>query len=236
MSNIWTFENVNLYKILCPPKLKGYEQDHFKHYKKGDFVYFQKDPSRTIYLVNKGKVRIVDYTDKGEERVKAVLTRGEIFGEMAILGEEQRSDFAVAASEGTALCPLRIESMYDLMRTNHRFSLAIHKLIGLRIKRLERRFERLFYKDVKTRLIEFLLELTEDKGKQLADSSIEVQHFYTQKDIADLIGARRETVVLLMNDLKKDGLINYKRNKMNVLDLEGLEGIIGIKQKTAMQM
>jgi len=236
MSNIWCFENVNLYDILCPPKLKNYEGDHLKQYKKGEFVYFQEDPSKTIYLVSKGKVRIVDYTDKGKEVVKAVLTRGEIFGEMAILGEEKREDFAVVASENTALCPLKVESIYNLMRTNHRFSLAIHKLIGLRIKRLERRFERLFFKDVKTRLIEFLLELGEDKGIRAVDGCIDIEHCYTQKDMADLIGARRETVVLLMSEMKKNGLIDYKRNKMSLLDSYGIEELLGNKRRTVRQM
>lgn len=235
MSNIWCFENVNLYKILCPPKLKGYEENHFKHYNKGEFVYFQEDLSKTIYLVSKGKVRIVDYTEKGEEVVKAVLTKGEIFGEMAILGEEKRSDFAVAASEDTALCPLKVESMYNLMRTNHRFSLAIHKMIGLRIRRLERRFERLFFKDVKTRLVEFLLELAEDRGIE-GNGIVEIEHFYTQKDMADLIGARRETVVSLLRNLKKEGLIDYKRKKINLLNFKKIKKLVAPKQKIALQM
>ena len=177
----------------------------------------------------------MDYTEKGEEVVKAVLTKGEIFGEMAILGEEKRSDFAVAASEHTALCPLRVENMYDLMRTNHRFSLAIHKLIGLRIRRLERRFERLFFKDVKTRLIEFLLELSEDRGIEV-NQTIAIEHFYTQKDIADLIGARRETVVGLLNDLKKEKMIDYRRNKMTFLKPNKIKSLVGYKQKAAFQM
>jgi CRP-like cAMP-binding protein len=221
MSGIWYFENVDLYKILCPHKLKRYETNHFERYGKGDFVYFKEDISRNIYMVNEGKVKLMYYTEEGEEVVKSVLTKGEIFGEMALLGEERRSDFAISVSEPTTLCPLTVDTMYELMRKNQRFSLIIYKIIGLRIKRLERRLEQLFFKDVKTRLAEFICELAEERGKT-KDNRIEVDHFYTHKDIADLIGSRRETVTALLNELKEEGLIDYSRNKFSVLNAEKL--------------
>ena len=221
MSGIWYFENVNLYKVLCPHKLKRYEKNHFERYGKGDFIYFKEDLSRNIYLVSEGKVKLMYYTEDGNEIVKSLLTKGEIFGEMALLGEERRSDFALSVSEPTVLCPLSVDTMYELMRKNKRFSLIIHKIIGLRIKRLERRLEQLFFKDVKTRLAEFLYELAEEKGQQM-DTHIEINHFYTHKDIADLIGSRRETVTTLLNELKEEGLIEYKRNKFSILNAEKL--------------
>jgi len=221
MSGIWYFENIDLYKILCPHTLKRYAKNHFEHYGKGDFIYFKEDLSRNIYMVNEGKVKLMYYTDEGDEIVKSVLTKGEIFGEMALLGEERRSDFALSVSASTVLCPLTVDTMYELMRKNQRFSLVIHKLIGLRIKRLERRLEQLFFKDVKTRLTEFICELARDKGKQ-AGNRIEIDHFYTHKDIADLIGSRRETVTALLNELKEEGLIDYKRNKFSVINADKL--------------
>jgi len=221
MSALWYFENVELYKILCPHKLKRYEKNHFERYGKGDFIYFKEDLSRNIYLVSEGKVKLMYYTEDGEEIIKSVLTKGEIFGEMALLGEERRSDFALAVSEPTTLCPLTVDTMYELMRENQRFSLIIHKIIGLRIRRLERRLEQLFFKDVKTRLAEFICELAEERGQQKGEY-IEVDHFYTHKDIADLIGSRRETVTALLNELKEEGLIEYKRNQFSILKAEKL--------------
>ena len=221
MTDIWFLENVDLYDILCPHKLGAYNASHFRLFKRGEFIYFKEDRSDCIYLVSQGKVKLLYYTDDGQEVVKAVLAKGEIFGEMALLGEEKRRDFAVALSETTSVCPLSTGTMYELMRDNQQFSLTIHKIIGSRMQRLERRLELLFFKDVRTRLIDFIEELMHDKGVK-AGEEIRIQHAFTHKDIADLIGSTRETVTSLLNELKEEGIIHYGRNHLHVVDTDRL--------------
>ena len=213
--SIWCFENVNLYQILCPHRLKAYNQNHFQDFKKGDYIYFPDDPSKSIFMVSKGKVKIVVYNNDGEEVVKAILGKGEIFGEKAVLGEEKREEYALACSEPTELCPMKLPDMYELMRQNEKFGLSIYKLIGFRLKKMERRLEALLFKDVKTRLIDFLKDMAEENGID-SNHEIIVRHFYTQKDFADLIGTKRETVTRLFNELKQEGFINYSRKELRI--------------------
>ena len=212
MDNIWYFDNINLYGVLCPTELKSYEnkEGHFKLYKKGDFIYFKEDICKTIYLVTKGKVKIVSYTSDGEEVVKSVLSKGEIFGEKALLGEDQHDDFALAAS-GTKVCQVKLDDMHDLMRRHQKINLHVYKIIGLRLKKLERKLQAMLFKDVRTRLIEFIKDLSEERGVKKEDG-IYVEHPFTQKDIADLIGSRRETVTSTLIELKNEGRIEYTRN------------------------
>ena len=94
----------------------------------------------------------------------------------------------------------------------------IHKIIGLRIRKLERRLELLFFKDVKTRLLDFIKELADEQpGSQKAEQ-IEIPLVYTHKDIADLIGSRRATVTTMLNELKEGGFIDYTRKSIHILD------------------
>ena len=52
-SNIWYFEQVDLYEILCPHKIGGMVDTlHFDHYDKDEFIYFPDQPSRNIYMVS----------------------------------------------------------------------------------------------------------------------------------------------------------------------------------------
>ena len=129
-------------------------------------VYFNDDSADTIYLVASGRVIIVQYTEKGEEVVKGVLERGEIFGEMALLGETRRSEVAQVVEEGTTLCPVNIEMMQDLMKDNQEFTLRIYKMIGVKLKKMERRIENLVFKDVRARLEDFINELADKKGRK----------------------------------------------------------------------
>lgn len=223
MENIWYFEQVDLFKILCPTKFGNYEDSHvIRTYKKDEFIYFTDDPAQNIFLISKGKVKVLNYTEDGEEVVKGILTVGDLFGEMVVLGEEKRSDYAQATDNDTKVCQMNIEELEGLMLGNKKFALSINKLIGLRIRKLERRLDSLVFKDVRTRLTEFIKELAENTGKE-ENNGIRIAHFYTHKDIADLIGTSRQTVTTSFNDLKNEGLLDFKRKEIFVPNLGSLK-------------
>jgi CRP-like cAMP-binding protein len=220
--NIWYFENVNLFSIFCPHKFSEFRDEHqFQHFRKNEFIYFSGDSSTSIYLLASGKVKILAYTEEGEEVVKSVLGKGDVFGELSLLGEEKRKDFAQALQDKTSICELRLDQMQELMKKDRNFALKIYKLIGLRINKLERRIESLVFKDVRTRMIEFIKELAEEKG-EAEGASIQINHFLTHKDIADLLGTTRQTVTTLLNELRTEGKIDFSRRSIFVPDIQAL--------------
>ena len=128
MSSFWFFEETDLFKILCPHKFKAYKKDHdFDAYRKNDYIYFQEDSANKVYLIEKGKVKIGYYSELGDEVIKAILTKGEIFGEKAILGEDRRTEFAQSIDNTTSICPVGVQTLHELMRDNQTFTLKIYK-------------------------------------------------------------------------------------------------------------
>jgi len=219
IDNIWFFEKVNLFSMLCPHKFKAYKKTHnFNCYKKKEYIYFEEDSANKVYLIEKGKVKIGYYTHEGNEVVKAVLIKGELFGEKAILGEEKRNEFAKSLDNETSICPVDVQTMHDLMRNNKPFSFKIYKLIGFRIKRLERQLDVLMFKDTKTRLLEFIEQLANDYGHVCDKTGNKIiNHPYTQKDIASLIGTSRPTVNILLNELKDNKIIDFNQKSIILL-------------------
>lgn len=219
MSRIWYLENINLFKILCPHKYGSYKDDHtYNLYKNKDYIYFEDDAARKVYLIDKGKVKIGYYTEDGKEVVKSILTKGEVFGENAILSENKRNEFAVSVSDTTSICPIAVPILHDLMRDNQKFTLKVYKFMSFRIRRLERRLQILMFKDTETRLREFLTEMCEDYGICCEKTGkMKIKHPYTQKDIASLIGTSRPTLNLIMNKLKENRVIDFKRNEILLL-------------------
>jgi len=219
MSNIWFLENVNLFKILCPHKFTAYKDCHnFSLYAKSDYIYFEEDASTKVYLIEKGKVKLGYYTEDGSEIVKAILCKGELFGEKAILGEDKRNEFAQCIDNNTSICPIGVKTLYELMRDNQTFTLKIYKFINFRIQKLERRIQLLLFKDAKTRLLDFLDELCDDYGIGCKETGVmKIEHPYTQKDISNLIGTSRPTLNLLLNELKEEGVINFNRKEIFLL-------------------
>jgi len=189
MTGTWVFEDVNVLRLLCPHK----------------------------YLIEKGKVKIGYYNEYEEEVIKAILRKGELFGETAMLGQTIRQEFAQSQERGTVICPVPVCKMQDLMRENRSFSLKVYKFLGFRFKKLERRLDLLLRKDTKERLEEFLNEMANDYGYCCTETGDTViKHPYTQKDIAGLIGTSRPTLNTIMNELKTKGLVDFTRNEIRL--------------------
>ncbi len=223
---IWYFEKVDLYEMLCPHKVKNLAEKHqFHHYQKGDMIYFEDQLSTHIYLIANGRVRIGGFTDDGREITKAILLPGEIFGEMALMGEQIRTDYAEAMDANVSVCPLTIEEMEDLMKNNRPLNLKIFKIIDLRFKKLERQVQSLVFKDARTRVIEFLYDTAMEKGSRVGFEQMIPSHL-THKDIASLTGTSRQTVTTVLNELRDANYVNFDRRRILIRDMDKLKGLI----------
>jgi CRP-like cAMP-binding protein len=197
------------------------EKHTFHQFKKDEFIYFTDQTSEHIYLVAEGRVKIGSYTEDGREVTKAILAAGEIFGELALIGEEKRNDFAQSMDDKTTICPMNIDDLKELMAHNKALSLKIYKLIGLRIRKLERQVESLVFKDSRTRIVEFLREWANEKGKKVGFETM-MKNYLTHKDIASLTGTSRQTVTTILNELKDKNIINFDRRRILIRDMEKL--------------
>jgi CRP/FNR family cyclic AMP-dependent transcriptional regulator len=221
-SALWYFESVNLFNILCPHKVKVMDKKHeFLNFKRDAFIYFPEDKADHIYMIASGRVKIGHYLEDGKEIVSAILTNGEIFGELALAGEEKRRDFAQVMDEGTVICPLSLIDLKNLMFENRELSFKMLKLVGLRLMKLERKLELLVFKDARTRVIEFLKDAASWKGKKVGFETM-IPTRLTHKDIAALTGTSRQTVTTILNELKEKNLIYFDRKKILIRDLENL--------------
>jgi CRP/FNR family transcriptional regulator, cyclic AMP receptor protein len=220
---LWYFESVNLFNTLCPHKTKNLGKQHeFRYLKKDEFVYFPDEEADHLYMIAEGRVKIGHYLDDGKEVVKSILTKGELFGELALAGEEKRSDFAQAIDNRTAICPVSLTELKQLMTTDKDLSFRLIKLIGLRLMKLERKLELLVFKDARTRVVEFLKDAAAWKGKKVGYETM-IPTKLTHKDIAALTGTSRQTVTTILNELKQDNLIYFDRRKILIRDLEKLK-------------
>ena len=222
--SIWFFEEVDFYKVFCPHKYKVYNNEAahcFLDFDKEEFIYKENDKDQRVYLIKEGEVKISHINEDGKELTKAVLSKGDMFGEMVIMGEESRKDFAQATSK-TVLCPLTVPEMEDMMKDSRPFSLKMRKLIGLRIQRAERMVTSLLFKSSRTRVIEYLMYLAEEKGKKVGFETL-VENFHSHKIIGNLTATSRQTVTTVLNELRVDNIITFNRKRLLIRDLDNLK-------------
>lgn len=222
-SKLWYLENIRLFKGLPNREMMFImKKTIMRKSVKNQYIYFPEDPSSTIYFLKKGRVKIGTYSPDGKEIIKAILQPGEIFGELGIMGEERRTDFAQAMDKDVILCAMSLNDMEEMMQLSPNLSLKVIKLIGLRFKRIERKFESLVFKDTRARMIEFIKDLAEEIGKKIGDE-IFIKHDLTHQEIGNLTAIARQTVTSILNELEQKNIISMDRNTMIIRDINKLK-------------
>ena len=221
-SKLWYLERINLLKDLSDGELEMLDRlTSVKIANKNQYVYFPQEPSKVLFFLKKGRIKIGTYSADGKEIIKAILYPGEVFGEMGIVGEANRQDFAIAMDAETRMCTINTEEFKEIMKTNPALSLEITKSIGEKLRNVERRLESLIFKDARERVIDFIKEMATKYGKSIGDEVL-VKHDLTHQDIANLTATSRQTVTTVLNELKSADLIYMERKRFLVRNLEGL--------------
>lgn len=222
-TKLWHLENFNLFKGMPMEAIdKVAKMASMKQPEKGQHIYFPDDPSTSIYFLKKGKVKISSVSESGRENIKSILNPGELFGELAFTDEGVRTDSAIAMDDDVTICAVSLPDMEDMMKANPKVGLRITKIIGFRLKKMERRLEGLIFKDARTRIVDFLKELAEENGVQVG-VEIMVKHHLTHQDIANLTASSRQTVTTVLNELKASNLIYFERKKFLIRNMEELK-------------
>jgi CRP-like cAMP-binding protein len=222
---LWYLENIDVTNIFCPNKLSTSTSVHPNiKVAKGEAIYLPNDKSGSIYFISKGSVKIVSQGEEDKEITKAILEKGEVFGELAIFGEEKRRDSAIA-TEDTELCVTDVNNLKDLMRDHSNISLFFMNLLGSKLLKMEKRLESLVFRDSKTRVVEYLIHLVETKGSRVGFEFV-VRGFSTHQEIANFTATSRQTVTTLLNDLRKRNILTFNRKNLLVRDLELLKSAI----------
>ncbi len=223
MSNqsLWFLENIDVTSIFCPNKFgKNMDQHIHKIYKKGEYLYLAEEHADKVFFLTEGRVKIGNYSESGKEITKAILSPGEVFGEMSLVGEEKRRDFAIAM-ENTTVCAVTVEEMKSLMRNHNGLSLFMMKIMGSRALEMEQRLESLVFKDSRSRIVEFLKNLADKKGQRVGYEML-VRKFMTHQEIANLTATSRQTVTTVLNELRNENILTFNRRRLLIRDMDKL--------------
>lgn len=188
-----------------------------KNIKKGESIYMDDGFESRIYLLVKGKIKISEVDDRGDELIKEILTATEIFGDVSLDGSISDDEFAEALTENTVICSFRSSDFKQLMQTNVVLAMNYIQQVSGKFRRLENRHSNLVFKDAKSRLISFFRDWAKREGSKDGDK-IKLNNYLTHNDIAGIISTSRQSVTTLLNELKEGGIIYYNRKHIEFND------------------
>jgi CRP-like cAMP-binding protein len=173
-------------------------------YQEGSVILSEDEPGEALFVLVRGKVKVVLYGESGREVILSTFARaGEVFGEMALLDDAPRSATVAAMEPSTLLV---------LSRTDFRAQVDRHPSIALEVMtELSRRLRRadaiigdLALLDVFGRLAAKLRALAESEGEEV-EGGVLIRQRPTQAEIAAMIGTSRETVSRALSELSRRG-------------------------------
>ncbi len=186
-----------------------------KNINKGESVYMEDGFESRIYLLVKGKIKISEIDDRGDELIKEVLTATDIFGDVALNGGISDDEFAESFTDNTIICSFKSSDFKGLMGSNPVLAMNFVQHISAKFRRLENRHSNLVFKDAKSRLICFFKDWANREGNKDGDK-IKLNNYLTHNDIAGIISTSRQSVTTLLNELKETGLLFYDRKHIEI--------------------
>jgi CRP-like cAMP-binding protein len=190
----------------------------FKKAQKGEIIYFSASDVPRIFLLKKGNIKIVAVDENGNETIKDIIQKGDLFGELTLEVDSQVNEYAKVLSDDVAICSFLLSDFEDVLLKNPSLALSYTKFVGLKMKRIKNSYSNLISKDAKTRLSLFLKDWGETEGIR-TENKIVIENYLTQNDIAQIICTSRQTTTQLLNEMVANGKIAYNRKEIIINDV-----------------
>jgi len=185
-----------------------------KEYRRNEVIFHQGDPGSALHIIESGQVKIVGFSELGNEVILAILVDNDFFGELSLFDGEERSATAIS------MMPTRTLSLHrdDFLKIVAEYpGLAIHvmSLLGNRLRQADSMIKDAAFLSLSSRLAKQLISLAEQFGRQI-DEGLLIDLRITQQDLADALGASRVAINRQLGVYQDRGFI-LLRNKQIIL-------------------
>ena len=188
---------------------------------RGQIIFSEGDAGDRLYVIVDGKIKLGTSSSDGRESLLAILGPGEMFGELSLFDPGPRTATATALTE-TTLLGLGHDALGPWLSGRPGVAQALLKALSQRLRRTNENLSDLVFSDVPGRVAKALLDLNEKFGEKRADGFY-VEHDLTQEELAQLVGASRETVNKALADFVQRNWIKLEPRAVLILELDRLQ-------------
>ncbi len=205
------------FKTMSRPVLAKIEAYvYHRNYDARQVVYFPDDPCDYVYWVRAGRIRVTRVSGDGRELSFRHLGQGDMLGDECMADRPKRNDYAEAL-EASTLCLMRTDDFRRAAREEAELAYAVAVRLSKRVLELEQTLAETVFHTVRRRVCFALLRLSAREGGRGA-ASLDITH----QEVANLVGATRETVTGVLHSLREDGVIELANRRLKILDMAAL--------------
>ncbi len=188
--------------------------------RRGEVLFHEGDGGDRLYIVADGKVKLGRTSSDGRENLLAILGPGQMFGELSLFDPGPRSATVTAVTDVT-FYSLAHDDLLRWLEGRPDVARGLLTQLAHRLRRANDVVADLVFSDVPGRVAKALLDLADRFGRT-ADDGIHVHHDLTQEELAQLVGASRETVNKALADFASRGWLRLEPRSVVVMDAERL--------------
>ncbi len=190
------------------------------HLRRGQTVFLEGEPGEHLYVVTAGKIKLGRRSADGRENLLAIIGSGEMFGELSFFDPGPRAATATAVTDAT-LFGLGHDDLEPWLTGRPEVAARLLGALARRLRRTNEAMADLVFSDVPGRVAKALLDLSRKFGTP-TESGLRVSHDLTQEELAQLVGASRETVNKALADFASRGFLRIEARAVTILDVERL--------------
>jgi CRP-like cAMP-binding protein len=187
---------------------------------KGSVLFAEGDEGDQLYVIAEGKLKLGTSSGDGRENLLSILGPGEMFGELSLFDPGPRTSTATAVTDAKLLS-LGQEKLLPWLAENPKVALQLLARLAQRLRRTNEAVGDLVFSDVPGRVAKALIDLGERFGKK-TEEGLFVHHDLTQEELAQLVGASRETVNKALADFAGRNWLKLDGRAVLITDFERL--------------
>ena len=187
---------------------------------RGDILFHEGDQGDRLYVIGEGKIKLGRTSTDGRENLLAILGPGEMFGELSLFDPGPRTATATAVAE-TQVVSMGHEQLKEFLATRPGVASTLLAALARRLRRTNDVLADLVFTDVPGRGATALLDLADRFGRPV-DDGLMVAHDLTQEELAQLVGASRETVNKALADFASRVWVRLEPRCVVIMDIERL--------------
>jgi len=196
----------------------------FRTAKPREVIVRKYDPGKEMFVIVSGKVSLSTVTEDGKELTFAILGNGEMFGEISLFDNMERTA-TVTAVETSELLILEQTHFIPFVKANGGIAVKLLTSMALRLRYTDQLLEDTTFKQLPGRLAKKILLLANDFGQHTVDG-VRITVKLSQNDIGKMSGASRESVNKQMRVWEEEGLVHFDKGYITIRRKEELESLV----------
>lgn len=196
-----------------------------QHYDKDRLILIEEDIGKTLFLIQKGRVKVSRMSDNGREVILSILGPGGFFGELSLIDGKTRSASVTAIEESESLL-LRRSEFLVMLEQYPQIAISLLKELAARIRKSDTQIKSLSLQDAMGRVASTLILLAEDSGR-IKQGRVIIPKIPLQQDLANMAGTSRETISRVFRYLEDEKYIIRDGRKITLPDYAKFKRMFG---------